>query len=34
MQLNDGQLAFPTAEQVDVPEEFDGAIVALVFNKD
>lgn len=33
MDLNEGRLAFPTAEQADVPEEFDGAIVALVFGK-
>lgn len=31
MQLNDGQLAFPNRDDVDVPEEFDGAVVAMVF---
>lgn len=33
MQLNEGRLAFPSGEQADVPEEFDGGVVALVFNK-
>jgi signal transduction histidine kinase len=33
MQLNDGQLAFPSREDVDVPDEFDGAIVAMVFKR-
>jgi len=31
MELNGGQLVFPQPEEVDVPEEFDGAVVALVF---
>jgi signal transduction histidine kinase len=33
MDLNEGKLMFPTAEEADVPEEFDGAVVALVFGK-
>lgn len=33
MDLNEGRLEFPTAEKVDVPEEFDGAVAALVFRK-
>lgn len=33
MDLNEGHLVFPTREQADVPEEFDGAVVALVFGK-
>ena len=32
MQLNEGQLLFPSRDDVDVPEAFDGAIVALVFS--
>lgn len=31
MQLSGGQLVFPTAEEADVPEEFGGAVLALVF---
>lgn len=31
MQLTEGQLLFPTPEEVDVPEEYDGAIIAMVF---
>jgi anti-sigma regulatory factor (Ser/Thr protein kinase) len=31
MQLAEGQLAFPSTDEVDIPEEFDGAVVALVF---
>jgi signal transduction histidine kinase len=31
MDLNQGRLEFPTREQISVPEEFDGAVVALVF---
>lgn len=31
MEMNGGHLAFPDAEETDVPEKFDGAIVALVF---
>ena len=33
MELNGGQLAFPSAGEVDVPVEFNGAIVALVFKE-
>ena len=31
MELNEGRLMFPGAGDVDVPEGFDGAVVALVF---
>ena len=31
MELNGGRLAFPTREEVDVPEWCDGAVVAMVF---
>ena len=31
MEMNGGQLAFPEADEADVPEEFDGAVIALVF---
>ena len=34
MELGDGHLAFPDAREADVPEEFDGAVVALVFPKE
>lgn len=33
MELNGGRLMFPQAGDVDVPEEFDGAVLALVFGK-
>ncbi|WEX09633.1 ATP-binding protein [Chelativorans sp. AA-79] len=33
MDLNEGHLVFPAAEQADVPEAFDGAVVALVFGR-
>ena len=33
MELNGGQLAFPPRDEVDVPEEFDGAIVAMIFRE-
>jgi signal transduction histidine kinase len=33
MDLNEGRLEFPTPEKADVPEEFDGAVAALVFRK-
>lgn len=33
MELNGGQLAFPRRGEVAVPEEFDGAIVAMIFKK-
>ncbi len=31
MRLNDGELLFPAGGEFDVPDEFDGAVVALVF---
>lgn len=31
MEMNGGHLAFPSMDEVDVPDEYDGAIVALVF---
>ena len=31
MELGDGSLAFPDAREADVPNEFDGAVLALVF---
>ena len=31
MELNGGRLAFPDREDAGVPEEFDGAVIALVF---
>ena len=34
MELGEGRLAFPSASEADVPEEFDGAILALVFPKE
>ena len=33
MELNSGQLVFPLPGEVDVPEEFDGAVVALIFKE-
>jgi hypothetical protein len=33
MELNGGHLAFPEADEANVPEEFDGAVLALVFSK-
>ena len=33
MELNGGQLAFPLPREVEIPEEFDGAIVALIFKE-
>ena len=33
MDLNQGQLVFPQPREVRVPEEFDGAIVALIFKE-
>jgi signal transduction histidine kinase len=33
MELNDGALLFPDHSEVDVPDEFDGAVVALRFAK-
>ncbi len=34
MRLQSGQLVFPSPGEVEVPREFDGAIVALVFKED
>lgn len=34
MSLNDGELLFPTMDDFDVPEDFNGAVVALVFKGD
>ena len=34
MELGDGRLAFPDRSEADVPETFDGAIVALVFPRE
>lgn len=31
MEMNGGHLAFPDTDEADVPEEFDGAVIALVF---
>lgn len=33
MELNSGRLAFPDAEEANVPDGFDGAVLALVFGK-
>lgn len=33
MELNGGRLAFPSPEEADLPEGFDGAVLALVFTK-
>jgi signal transduction histidine kinase len=33
MELNGGRLTFPDAQEANVPEGFDGAILALVFDK-
>lgn len=33
MELNGGRLAFPQADEADVPTGFDGAVLALVFGK-
>lgn len=33
MEMNGGRLAFPDAEEANVPEGFDGAVLALVFGK-
>lgn len=33
MELNGGRLAFPNADEADVPDGFDGAVLALVFGK-
>jgi nitrogen fixation/metabolism regulation signal transduction histidine kinase len=34
MELNGGRLAFPDAEEAEIPAEFDGAVVALLFGKE
>ena len=34
MELGDGHLAFPDATEADVPEEFNGAVLALVFPRE
>lgn len=34
MELNGGRLAFPQAGEVDIPNEFDGGVVALIFRED
>ena len=31
MELNGGRLAFPQREEVDIPKEYDGAVVAMIF---
>ncbi len=33
MELNGGQLAFPQPGEVELPDEFDGAVVALIFKE-
>ena len=33
MELNGGQLVFPQLGEIELPEEFDGAVVALVFKE-
>ena len=33
MDLNEGRLVFPTMDQAEVPEGFDGAVAALVFGR-
>ena len=33
MELNGGQLVFPQRDEVELPEEYDGAVVALVFKE-
>ena len=34
MELGEGRLAFPDASEADVPEEFGGAVLALIFPKE
>jgi len=34
MSLNDGELMFPSLEEFDIPEEFNGAVVAMAFKGD
>jgi C4-dicarboxylate-specific signal transduction histidine kinase len=31
MNLNDGELLFPSIDDFDIPEEFDGAVIAMAF---
>ena len=33
MELNEGRLAFPQPAEIEIPDEFDGAVVALIFNE-
>lgn len=33
MELNGGRLAFPDTDEANVPAEFDGAVLALIFGK-
>lgn len=33
MELNSGQLAFPQSGEVDIPDDFDGAVIALIFKE-
>jgi signal transduction histidine kinase len=33
MELNSGRLAFPDSDEADVPDRFDGAVLALAFGK-
>ena len=33
MELNGGRLAFPRPGEIEIPDEFDGAVVALIFNE-
>ena len=33
MELNGGQLAFPQPGAIEIPDEFGGAIVALIFRE-
>ena len=34
MELNGGRLAFPQPDEVEIPEDFDGAVVALIFREE
>ncbi len=33
MQLNGGQIAFPSPKEIKIPEEFDGAVIAMIFER-
>ena len=33
MELNQGSLAFPQSGEIEIPDEFDGAVVALIFKE-